>query len=128
MAATFRNRQVQVNRITFDQVNIFQSDQYNPVTGLIPSNVGLILTLNNQTVSWPLVDGTTVQDSQVVSGSIYWNQLTGGAYGIRFYANQLGHWNLTFSYAPIPQLIVIDYDVVNQPAASQASFIKTGSC
>ena len=127
MAATFRNRQIQINQVTFDQVDIFQSDVFNRVTGLIPSNMGFVLMLNNEVVTWPLVDGTAVQDSQVVSGSVYWNQLANGSYGIRLYVNSLGHWNLIFSYASIPQIVSIDYDVVNIPVSSDTGF-KASFC
>lgn len=122
MAATYRSRLVQVNRVIFDQVDIFQSDFFTRVLGLTPADVTLTLSLNNATVSWPLVDGSAVIDSQVVAGSVYWNQLVTGAYGVRFFPNSLGHWNLTISYALAPtQITLIDYDVVNLPVSVDPS-------
>ena len=128
MAATFRNRQVPINLIIFDQVNIFQSDNYNKVTGLLASNVDFQLMLNNQVVSWPLLSGTSIQDSQVVAGSVYWDELPGSSYGIRFFPNSIGHWNLTVSYASIPQIISIDYDVTRQVSSTSNPFIKASFC
>lgn len=116
MAATFRTRMVQVNRTVFDQVDLFQSDLYTRITGLEPSDVSVTVMFNNVVIAWPLVDGTSVLDTQVVAGSIYWNELSNGAYGIRFFPNSLGRWNLDISYATAPQQIVgLAFDVVNLP-------------
>lgn len=122
MAALYRSRFVQINLVVFDQVDIFQSDFYNPVTGLGPSNVTLSVFFNNTLVTWPLVDGSSVIDSQVVAGSVFWNELSSGAYGVRFYPNNLGHWRLVFKYAPSPsQVISLDYDVKDLP-----NFVESG--
>jgi hypothetical protein len=122
MAALYRSRLVQINQVIFDQVDIFQSDFFNRVTGLDPADVGLSVYFNNTLVTWPLVDGTSVIDSQVVSGSVFWNELASGAYGVRFYPNNLGHWRLVFTFAPSPsQVISLDYDVVNLP-----NFVESG--
>jgi hypothetical protein len=127
MATTFRTRLIQVNQVVYDQVDIFQANFFDRVTGLTPTDVTLGLTLNNQAVNWPLVDGTGVIDSQVVAGSIYWAELTSGAYGIRFFPNSLGHWNLTISYAPVPQIVLIDYDVMN-PAVAGDTGLRVDFC
>lgn len=122
MAALYRSRFVQINQVIFDQVDIFQSDFFNPVTGLVPSDVELSVFWNNTLVSWPLVDGSSVIDTQVVAGSIYWNELTTGAYGVRLFPNNLGHWNLIFKFSPSPsQVISLAYDVVNLP-----NFVDSG--
>jgi hypothetical protein len=113
MSATYRNRQVQVNQIIFDQVDLFQSDGFNRISGLLPTDVSFALFLDNQVGNWPLVDGTTVFDGQVAGGSVYWAVLPNGSYGIRFFPSSIGHWTLTFSFAPTPQIVTIDYDVVN---------------
>ena len=117
MATTFRTRQLQVNQVVYDQVDIFQSDLFTRITGLQPVDVTLTLFLNNQVVAWPLVDGTGVDDSQVVAGEVFWNQLPNGGYGIRFFPNSLGHWNLAISYNSTSpaQIVAIDFDVVNLP-------------
>lgn len=122
MAATYRTRLVQVNQVVFDQVDIFQSDFFTRRTGLLPTDVTLTLFLNNAVVAWPLVDGSAVTDAQVVSGSVYWNELTNGAYGIRFYPNSLGHWSLSISYsAAAPnQIVSLDFDV-SSPSSSSDS-------
>ena len=127
MSATFRTRLVQVNQVIFDQIDIFQVNQFNRVTGLLPTDVTLALSLNNTTVSWPLVDGTTVLDTQVVSGSVYWSQLSNGAYNLRFFPNSLGHWNLSITYPGTSQIVSLDFDVVNLPLAVESS-LTVGFC
>lgn len=122
MAALYRSRFVQINQVIFDQVDIFQSDFFNPVTGLDPTDVSLSVFFNNTLVTWPLVDGSSVIDSQVVAGSVFWSELSTGAYGVRFYPNNLGHWKLVFKYAPSPsQVINLDYDVKDLP-----NFVESG--
>lgn len=127
MAATFRTRLVQVNQVIFDQVDLFLPDQYNRVTGVPITDVTLTLFLNNVAVSWPLADGTGVYDNQVAAGTVYWNQLTNGGYGIRFYPISLGHWNLSINYPGSSQIVTIDYDVVNLPLAVESG-LTAGFC
>lgn len=127
MPATFRTRLVQVNQVIYDQVDIFQVDQFNRVTGLLTTDVTLTLFLNNTLVSWPLVDGSSVIDSQVVAGSVYWTQLSNGAYGVRFFPNSLGHWNLNITYPGTQQIIGISLDVVNLPLAVESG-LTAGFC
>lgn len=118
MSVVYRNRMVQINQVVFDQVDIFQSDFFNKVSGLIPANVSFTLYHNNLATSWTLVEGTGVLDSAVVAGSVYWDELASGSYGVRFYPNKLGHWNLSIAFAPSPsQIVSIDYDVANLPSA-----------
>jgi hypothetical protein len=89
---------------------------------LVPTDVSLSVFFNNTLVTWPLVDGSSVLDSQVVAGSVFWGELSTGAYGVRFYPNNLGHWKLVFKYVPSPsQVILLDYDVRDLP-----NFVESG--
>jgi len=112
---------LQVNQVVYDQVDIFQSDFFSRVPGLTITDVTLSLTLNNVAVAWPLVNGSSVIDSQVVAGSVYWSELATHAYGVRFFPNALGHWNLSISYPLAPaQIIILDYDLVNLPISVES--------
>lgn len=127
MPATFRSRSVQVNQVIFDQVDLLSADQYTRIPGVSAASVTLTLFLNNTVVSWPLVEGALVTDAQVVSGSVYWNALPNQGYGVRFFPNQLGHWNLLIAYPGTSQLISLDYDVVNLPLAIESG-VTAGFC
>ncbi len=115
MATTNRTRAVQVNQVIFDQVEILQADLFTRVSGLTVANVSLTLTYNNDVVSWPLISGVGIIDSQVVVGNVYWNELSSGAYGLRFFPNALGTWSIEIAYsAGSPnQRVTVTYDVFN---------------
>lgn len=128
MAVTYKNRQVQANQVAFDQIDIFQADFYTRVPGLSHSDVVLTLTLNNEPVSWPLVDGSAVQNSTISSGRVYWGVLPSGAYGVRFFPNSYGLWTLSIGYTGSPlQLTILSLDVVNFATGSDSG-LSVGFC
>lgn len=117
MTVTYRSRLVQANQVVIDQVDIFQSDFFNRVTGLDPTDVSVTLFYNNQVAAWPVVDGSSIIDSQVAAGKVYWGELANGSYGVRFFPNALGHWNLVVQFSPSPsQIVSLSFDVVNMPS------------
>ncbi len=111
----------------FDQVDLLSADQYTRIPGVSASNVTMTLFLNNTVVSWPLVEGALVSDVQVASGSVYWNALPNQGYGIRFFPNSIGHWNLLIAYPGTSQLISLDYDVAKLPLAVESG-VTAGFC
>ncbi len=127
MAATFRTRLVQINQLIYDQVDLFSANQYTRIAGVVPADVTLTLFLNNTVVAWPLLDGSVVSDAQVVSGSVYWDALPNQGYGLRFFPNSLGHWNLLINYPGTSQIVGIDFDVVNLPLAVESG-LTAGFC
>lgn len=117
MATTTRTRVVQAHQVVFDQVEILQADLFTRVLGLTVADVSLVLTHNNVSVDWPLLSGVGVTDALVSSGQVYWNELSSGAYGLRFFPNALGTWILEVSY-PVgtpAQRITVTYDAFNPP-------------
>jgi hypothetical protein len=126
MPSSFRVRAVPVNQVVYDQIDLFLVDQYTRAAGVQTTDVTLALFLNNSVVTWPLVNGAAVLDSQVVSGSVYWAALQNGSYGIRFLPNQLGHWSLTVTYPGSSQIVGISYDVSTAPDAP--SGFSVGFC
>jgi hypothetical protein len=126
MAVTFRTRTVPSNQVIFDQADILSADQYTRIPGVSASNVTLTLFRNNTVVPWPLVEGASVSDGQVVAGFVYWTALPNQGYGIRFFPNSLGHWNLIIDYPGTSQLISLDYDVV-LPLAVESG-VTAGFC
>lgn len=129
MAVVNKSRLVQINRLAFEQVDIFQSDFFTRIPGLVPSDVSLTLTYNNEVVAWPLVSGVAVTNGEVSSGRVYWSELANNAYGLRFYPNALGLWVVEVAYAATPQQItVVGFDVVNLPLSYSDQSIRVGFC
>ncbi len=132
--ATTRGRLVQANQVVLDQVDFFQSDGFTRVTGLIPSSLISQLFYNNTLQPWLLLSGIGVVDTQIASGRIYFNEITGspGFYSVRFRPNALGFWRNLLTYTAGQQISAQDFDVVQgAPAVGSdihASFInKQGS-
>lgn len=114
--ATTRGRLVQINQVILDQADFFQSDGFTREVGLTPSDLTSQIFHKNVLQPWPLVDGSSVLDQQVVSGKVYWTEVPGspGIYNIRWRPNALGYWRLLITFAAGTQIMGQDYDVVSQ--------------
>ncbi len=100
----------------------------NRVVGVSPSSLSVKTFANNLLLSWPIADGTTVLDSSVSSGIVYFNQISGasGFYGVRFFPDRTGFWRLIISSASLVQEVVLEFDVTAPPATADglmASFV-----
>jgi len=126
MALIFRTRTVSVNQVIFDQADIFLTDQFTRAAGVLITDVTLSLLFNNATVNWPLVPGASILDTQVASGSVYWNNLPNSVYGLRFLPNSLGHWTLSIRDPGHSQLVCLSYDVIRAPSVD--SGLIAGFC
>lgn len=111
--ATTRNREVFVNQLIYDQVDYFEPDEFTRVTGLGVSDVALQIFFNNTVVNWPLTDGSTTADAQIVSGQVFFTEVTGspGIYNVRWRPNISGYWRLILSYTVGQQITALGFDV-----------------
>jgi hypothetical protein len=114
-----------------------QLDFYNPptvrATSVVLANLTLTLFVNNQLLSWPLVDGSAVADSSISAGSVYFNPISSssGYYSIRFYPHQIGFWRLVIRHNAFSQEIIKEFDIIAsgslKPTSStglNASFVQ----
>lgn len=128
--ATTRGRLVQNNQVIFDQADFFETDGFTRVIGIAVGDLSSQVFYENVLQPWPLVDGTSVSDANIVSGNIYWNEVPGspGIYNVRWRPNVIGYWRLLITYTSGTQIMGQDYDVVSQvPLAEgglRASFTK----
>jgi len=112
-----------------------QLDIYNPPssftreTGVVPGDLTLVLFVNNVPVVWTILDGTTVADSSISAGSVYFHEIPteDGFYNVRFFPDRVGYWRMVFGVNSIE--IIKEYDVVssttgNTSGGLNASFIK----
>ena len=125
-----RSRTVLINQVVYDQADFFQADGSTRQESLVTTDLTYAIFFKNVPQSWVLVDGSSVLDSQVRSGSIYFNEMPGspGYYNVRFRPNALGYWRLLLTWAgPDVQIVAQDYDVVEQTLAAsglKSSFTK----
>lgn len=128
--ATTRGRIVQNNRVVYSQVDFFQVDGFTRVTGLSSSTLSLNIFFNNLPQPWAFVNGLTVTDAQVVSGSVYFNEIPGspGYYNVRWRPNALGYWRVIITYSIGLQIEAQDFDIIQTSLPADgglsASFIR----
>ncbi len=112
MANVYRNRIVPAAALVFQTVDLFDVDGYTKVNGVVPAGLVFTLRFNGSSLAWPLVDGSSVTNPQISSGSVYWSEPTPGNYVVRFFPNAAGTWDLELRYATVPQQVSIAVDVV----------------
>jgi hypothetical protein len=108
---TTRGRLVFNNLVIYDQADFFTLDGYSRALGLTISQLVLQVYRENIFQDWVLVSGTGVTESQVASGSVYFDTLTGGGYGVRWRPNATGYWRVVLAYPAGTQILAQDYDV-----------------
>lgn len=121
MTATTRGRLVRINQTVIDQADYFQADGFTRVAGLTTVDVVHQLFFDNVLQPWVLQNGSTVSDSQVKSGYVYFHEITGttGNYSLRFRPNSAGYWRLLLTYTAGQQILAQDYDVTAEPLQIQ---------
>ena len=123
------SRSVNVSKLVLDQVDLFRPDGKTRSQGVTIADLNLKLFFNGSQVSWPLVNGATVQDLQVTAGQVYWTEFLSGFYTVRFFPNVIGSWRVLLTYPLYDQAVSLSYDValptfVPVSSGIRASFIK----
>ncbi|HEY8095937.1 MAG TPA: hypothetical protein VIE65_07535 [Methylobacter sp.] len=98
-----------------DQIDLYSpAGSANRVPGYGISGLSLTLFLNNVPLSWPLADGSSVPDSSISSGTVYYNEIQSvpGFYAIRFFPNAVGFWRVVLTATPLLQVQIREYDIV----------------
>jgi hypothetical protein len=110
-----------------------QADFYSApgvrATGILAGSLNLSLFFNNALTSWALRDGTTIQDSTISAGNIYFNEIAGspGFYSVRFYPDKVGFWRIVLNDVALTQENIIEIDIVSAATTSPgliASFTR----
>ena len=122
------NRSIPSGVLFRGQVDFYTSFSVRAV-GVASTSLTLNLFFNNSLLSWPLLNGTSVQDSSISSGNVYFNEIVGspGFYSVRLFPNAIGFWRLILNSASLLQEDIVEFDVfpatVNSPGLI-ASFTK----
>jgi hypothetical protein len=114
-----------------------QADIFNPAgsetrqSGIVPSGLTLSLFVNNSLIPWTLQDGSSVPDSSVSAGYIYFNEIAGapGFYSVRFFPDRVGFWRMVLKVGMTSAEVITEFDVVpatisNANGGLNASFMK----
>ena len=110
------------------QVDFYISSSVR-ATGIVSTDLTSNLFFNNSLLSWPLMNGTSVQDSSISSGNIYFHEIVGftGFYSVRLFPNAIGFWRLVLNNPTLLEEDVLEFDVFSATANSPsliASFTK----
>lgn len=85
--------------------------------------------VNNALLAWPVADGTTVQDSSISAGKIYFSEISGapGFYSVRFFPDRVGFWRIVLKSTALNAEVILELDVTapSPPAGGlNATFVK----
>jgi hypothetical protein len=118
-------RIITAGKMILENVDLFLGDGKTRSVGVPVSDLQLMIFCNSSEVSWPLVSGTSINDIQVASGSIYWTEITNGFYTIRFFPSVIGLWRILLTYQSYDQTISFTYDVVPKVVTNLSPGVRT---
>jgi hypothetical protein len=105
------SRLIQVGLVVKGQLDFYVTPgEATRVTGLTADDVEIVLFKNNSLTSWAVVDGSSVLDSSISAGIIYFNEIDSapGYYSVRFYPDSTGFWRLGSVYNDREQVLEFD--------------------
>ncbi len=108
-------RLISAGALAYDQLDFFFPDgSASRVPDIQASGLQMWLFVNNGVLSWPLVDGTSVPDSSVSSGHVYFNQIAAspGFYSLRFFPDRVGFFRMVFLHPSYGIEVERNYDVL----------------
>lgn len=126
------SRVISAGVLVRDQIDVYNpSTSFTRVAGILSSGTTLKLFVNNLSIPWTLLDGTSVADSSISAGYVYFNEIAGspGFYSLRFFSDRTGFWRLVLSIVVNSAEIIKEYDSVsslqgNQSGGLNATFLK----
>jgi hypothetical protein len=126
------SRLITAGSITYEQLDFYYppNSAMRPI-GIVLANLTCVAFINNGILSWPMIDGTSVPDSSVSPGFLYFNSIADGFYGLRFFPHMIGFWRIVVKHASYNIEITKDYDIIPngsfKPVGSSglnASFVR----
>lgn len=83
------------------------------VTGILSSDISLSTFFNNSILPWPIADGTSVPDSSISAGTVYFNEMSGssGFYTVRFFPDRTGFWRLVLKNIALNVEVILEFDI-----------------
>ena len=108
-------RLVSAGSLVYEQLDFFlPPGSINRVTGIPAANLSVIVFANNMALSWSLADGTSVPDSSVSSGIVYFNEIASnpGYYSVRIFPDRVGSWRLVFQNISLAVELIREFDAL----------------
>lgn len=108
-------RNVSSGSLVRAQIDLFlPAGSVNRVVGVQASTVAVKTFVNNALLPWAVADGTSVQDSSISAGVVYFNEISGapGYYSVRFFPDRTGYWRLVLRSSSLDSEAVLEFDVV----------------
>lgn len=129
-------RLVSAGSLVYGQADFFfPSGTTNRVSGIVASNLSLIVFSNNAILPWVLADGSGVPDSGISAGTVYFNEITGasGFYSVRFFPDRVSAWRIVLTSVSLSQQVILEYDslppgVLRPPSGGLNASFSGGSC
>lgn len=105
-------RTANAGSVVRSQVDLYSSG-ITRQAGIFAAAVTASVFVDNLPVAWPIVDGTSVPDAIVSSGSVYFHEISGtsGYYSVRFFPDRTGFWRLILTHAGLGKQVILEFDV-----------------
>ena len=120
------NRIIPSGSLIRDQLDIYDPlGSYARPVGIVVGDLSFIGFANNEDLGWSILDGSSVLDSEVSPGAVYFDPIVTnpGYYSIRWYPDRLGIWLLSFTYAATGEEIIKSYEVIAPPGLNGQGLI-----
>jgi len=106
------NRSVPTSTLVFDQVALYAVDGVTRVTSAAASGLIIKVFLNGALQNWTVAAGAGVQNAQISSGTVYFQEISGapGFYSVRMFLPAPGFWTFSLVYTSVLQERVLSYD------------------
>ncbi len=108
-------RIISAGALAYGQPDFFSpAGNFGRIPGILASGLQMWLFVNNQILSWPLLDGSMVADSSISAGSVYFNEISAspGFYSVRFFPDRTGFFKLVFQSLFYGIESEVEYDVL----------------
>lgn len=121
-------RNVSSGSLARAQADFFQISGQR-VVGVVWSTVAAHVFINNAALPWPVADGSSVQDTSISGGKVYFSEIPGspGFYSVRFFPDRVGYWRIVLRSDSLNAEVVLEFDVAAPtPSAGglNATFVK----
>lgn len=109
------SRLVSGGQVIYDQLDFYNAPgSIVRLPGISYTSLSVKVFANNVNLAWSLADGSTVLDSSISAGTVYFNEITGNAgyYQFRFFPDRVGFWRILFVYTSGNTELIREYDIL----------------